>query len=342
MSWVAVAAVAAPVVMNALSGGSGGGGGGPRGVNLTSAQSDPWNLQARQKSLDYQEQQGAFVNEVQQNAGIGNQGNIFNQQQQLANQLQAQANGQGPNPAQAMLANTTGQNASQQAALMGSQRGSSGNVGLMARQAGMQGGAIQQQAAGQGAALMAQQQIAAQQNLMQQQGQMGNLAGNMVNQGLQGGQGQIGALQNQQAMQLQSLANWNSVNASASNGSQAANAEFAKMGQQQQGAMAQGGGSMLSVAGKYNGGTIQNYANGGKVQPSSKFGQKCHGMMMKTGGDVPGHAQVKGNSPKNDTVPAMLSPGEVVIDRETLNSKGKEGQAARFLKAYLAKKNRSK
>jgi len=40
---------------------------------------------------------------------------------------------------------------------------------------------------------------------------------------------------------------------------------------------------------------------------------------MTDGGYVPGKAKVKGDSPQNDTVPAMLSPGEVVIPRSAAN-----------------------
>lgn len=36
---------------------------------------------------------------------------------------------------------------------------------------------------------------------------------------------------------------------------------------------------------------------------------------MKMGGHVPGEAAVPGDSERNDTVPAMLSPGELVIPR---------------------------
>lgn len=36
---------------------------------------------------------------------------------------------------------------------------------------------------------------------------------------------------------------------------------------------------------------------------------------MKSGGHVPGHACIPGDSPTNDTVPALLSPGELVIPR---------------------------
>lgn len=44
------------------------------------------------------------------------------------------------------------------------------------------------------------------------------------------------------------------------------------------------------------------------------------GMCMKSGGQVPGKAQVPGDSPKNDTVHANLSPGEVVIPRSMVQS----------------------
>lgn len=41
------------------------------------------------------------------------------------------------------------------------------------------------------------------------------------------------------------------------------------------------------------------------------------------GGLIPGEAEVEGNSPKNDTVEIKVSPGEIVVDRETI-SKGPE------------------
>ena len=62
-------------------------------------------------------------------------------QSNLAAALQAQANGTGPNPAQAALNQNTGTNVSNQAALMAGARGGSSNVGMIARQAGQQGAA---------------------------------------------------------------------------------------------------------------------------------------------------------------------------------------------------------
>ncbi len=54
-----------------------------------------------------------------------------------------------------------------------------------------------------------------------------------------------------------------------------------------------------------------NYAEGGMVHDE---------MCMKSGGPVPGHAQVPGDSTMNDTVHARLSPGEVVIPRSVVQN----------------------
>ena len=117
-----------------------------------------------------------------QTGAIGSLQDIGGQQQATAQQLQNVANGQGPNPAQAMLNQATGQNVANQAALMAGQRGAGANVGLMARQAAQQGAAAQQQAAGQGATMQAQQSL----------GALGQLTGQQ--QAMAGTQGQIGAL----------------------------------------------------------------------------------------------------------------------------------------------------
>lgn len=95
------------------------------------------------------------------------------QQQQLASALGSVANGTGPNPAQAMLSNATGANVANQAALIAGQRGAGANVGLQARQAAMAGSNVQQQAAGQAAALQSQQQLGALGAQGQVLGQMG-------------------------------------------------------------------------------------------------------------------------------------------------------------------------
>ncbi len=155
-------------------------------------------------------QQKSFVNAVQAQGGLANQSSVYNQ-------LQGMANGTGPNPAQAMLANSTGQNINQQAALMAGQRGSGANAGMMARQAGMQGANIQQQAAGQAAALQATQS----QNALNQ---MGGLATNQANQ-LAGATGAYtNATQNEQANILNAINGINSANVGMQSNMNSANA----------------------------------------------------------------------------------------------------------------------
>jgi hypothetical protein len=60
-------------------------------------------------------------------------------------------------------------------------------------------------------------------------------------------------------------------------------------------------------------------------------------MVANKGAMVPGKARVSGDSEKNDTVPALLSPGEVVIPRHVLNSDDPVGNSAKFVKALLEK-----
>lgn len=97
-------------------------------------------------------QQQSLLNALQRQGGIQNQSDVYGQFQDIAA-------GRGPNPAQAMLNQATGQNVANQAALMAGQRGAGANVGLLARQAALQGGNLQQQAVGQGATMQAQQSM---------------------------------------------------------------------------------------------------------------------------------------------------------------------------------------
>lgn len=58
------------------------------------------------------------------------------------------------------------------------------------------------------------------------------------------------------------------------------------------------------------------------------------GMGMSDGGKVPGRAQVFGDDERNDTVPAMLSPGEIVVPREMATQSPEA--VARFVAAVKA------
>lgn len=124
--------------------------------------------------------QQALVNQLSGLNGAANQQNVFNQQQALSDQYGNIAAGQGPNPAQAMLAQATGNNVANQAALMAGQRGAGSNVGLLGRQAAMMGGNIQQQAAGQAATMQANQSLAAMQAQAGQQAAMAGTAQNQI------------------------------------------------------------------------------------------------------------------------------------------------------------------
>lgn len=233
-------------------------------------------------------QQQQFINALQGQNGIGNQSSVFAQQQALANQLGAQSRGEGPNPANAQLAQATGRNVEQQAALMGSQRGASANAGLMARQASMRGGDIQQQAAGQAATMNAQQQLAAQSALQQQQSMMGGMATQQVGQ-------QAGAIsnynqfaQNQNSAYLNALAQRNAANVGMQQNINTTMGGIAGINAQGQwqttgglmkglssaASMMGGGGGGGGAAGAApaamaHGGMVHKYAIGGEVPPQS-------------------------------------------------------------------------
>jgi len=303
------------------------------------------------------------------------------------------ASGTGPNPALAQLANTTGQNIANQAALMAGQRGAGSNVGLLARQIGQQGAGVQQQAVGQAAALQAQQQLNAMNTLQNQQALMGSLAGSQVGQQLQGLQGYNQAAQAQQAQLLAALDAYNRNKVAMQSNINATNA-----GLQSQVAGAQAGlmggvlGGVGSALGLAEGGEVpdvgpksfvgkffQGYQesinpaaeapnafmpmaqgqNQALVTGLAKLGSGLGNLFQSSaapqgvasdaislnvgskGGKVPGKAEVSGNSTKNDNVPALLSPGEVVIPRSVMNSKDPVKNAAKFVADVLAKKGKA-
>lgn len=293
-------------------------------------------------------EQNAFMQALQAQNGVQNQSDIYNQFGQVAA-------GQGPNPAQAQLANATAGNVANQAALAAGQRGASQNVGMIARQAGQQGAATQQQAVGQGAALQAQQSLAA----MQAQGQM---AGQQIAQ-----QQAAQSAYNQSALQQQS----NIIGGITGTNS----ASVADQGSVNQGAAAIKGASIGAISGAgaalAGGGGGGGAAHGGMITPSGPQSSLAKAMKMAKGGKVPvmlspgeayippgkvqavangespksagrmipGTAKVAGDSPKNDIVPSALDSGGVVIPR----TKMKDDEAAsKFVQAILAKESMKK
>lgn len=355
-------------------------------------------------------------------AGYGNAQGIQAQQQALADTLLRQSQGQGPNPAQAQLNESTGKNIAGQSALMAGQRGGASNVGLLARQAGQQGAATQQQAVGQGAALQAQQQLAAQQALQQQQATMGtqNIAEQGVNNQLFNTA--AGAQNTQNSNNIQNTAMAQNINSQTSqNNANSVNQKeggllssipvvgslfgaegglvthhgfehksapkmsnvsmkdrypghIQNMADLYHGeAMAEGGevGESASVftpnlsnAAMYAGGgskkskpdspapdalktdPISDLAGGAGdaggitgAAPASEIGDISGlAMLAAAGGKVPGKPKYPGNNYKNDTVPTMLSPGELVINNEIMQSSDPVKNAAKFVAAHLEDK----
>ena len=269
-------------------------------------------------------QQRNFIDSAAAQNGFGNQANVFNQMQGLANQLQLQSQGQGPNPALAQLNQTTAQNIASQASLAAGQRGSSANAGLIARQAGQQGGQLNQQAASQAAIMRAQQQLAAQQQLQQQQGMLAGVAnqqiatqGNAIqNYGQQALQGQ------QQLFGQQSSAN--QINAGVAGQNAKTNADIAGgvlggVGSAT-GLFAEGGEIKIPSVEHYRtepqhtGGV---YADGGRVNHALAF-LRGEPIAMAHGGEVP----------------AKVSPGEIVLSRSEASSPKKAAQVAALKEKY--------
>lgn len=238
-----------------LGGGAAGSGfSGPSNANVlnpsTTAQAD----QSYQNALQGLGNQSQFVNALTNNGGITNQANVYGQ-------LQGVVNGTGPNPAQAQLAQSTGANTANQAALMAGQRGSNANAGLIARQAAMQGAANQQNSAGQAATLQANQSLNALNSA-------GSLATNQVNQAQQGLQGYTQAAQGEQQNVLNGIAGQNNANVGMQSNINNVNGQLANTTMQGQqaliGGLMNGGGASSIMSSLAEGGKVRNmYAEGG-------------------------------------------------------------------------------
>lgn len=322
-----------------------------------------------------------------------NIGQLYGQQQGLSNQLLAQSQGQGPNPALEQLNETTGQNIRQNTGMIASQKGV--NPALAARLASENAGQMNQQAAGHAATMRAQQQLGAQKNLGGLYGQMANQQQNYASM-LQQAMDAYNNRKIQASLGTQQL-NANLESQNASNRNQMLGAAFSGGGSYMMGAGGAGyggnigggggGGGGSSISGgsaggggaaagastgaesaaemAYKGGEIKKmfsggdvikllpllFASKGGVAPEHSTKHKAigtpksfalqylkNGMNLKSGGHVPGSAKVKGDSEKNDTQAALLSPGEIVIPRHIAKGENAPEMAAKFVKAILAKK----
>lgn len=276
-------------------------------------------LQPGQLQQTYEQQQDAlkkmmeFVAATQPGSAQG-----LAAQQALSQQLGAMGRGEGPSAAQAMLQQQTGDIAAQQAALMGSQRGASQNVGLVGRQAAQAGMQAQQRAGSQAAILRQQEQLGALEQLRA-------LSGQQVEQQrlgtAQAGQASLQA--QQQALQAQAQQE----------------AQRVAMAQQQESTR---GGIVGGVLGGV--GSVLAAAKGGEVpeQPTMDIVSlllQSQPTPMASGSLVPGKAKVDGDSYENDTVHALLSPGEIVVPRSAAKDPEK---AAAFAKSVAMRSKKRK
>jgi hypothetical protein len=325
--------------MLGVNGGAGGTGfSGPQSASITNpttAGQISGAYTGAQNSMNSQQQ---LLQALQGQNGLGNQSQVYNQ-------LQGVANGTGPNPAQAMLNQSTGENVANQAALMAGQRGASSNVGLMARQAAQQGANTQQQAVGQAATMQANQSL----NAINSAGAMANAqAGNQINQAntnTASQQAEQQALLNaQQGVNSSNVSNQASIN-SANAG--LAGSEMGMAGSAIGGAASGAAMAMAGPAAMANGGSVMDTVSAGGLttdpnQPSSAFGKFLKNMrpqnspdasmqqgMTALSGAIATHMKSNPNTPapastttggdmigsgdmaaKGGTVKALVSPGE--------------------------------
>lgn len=138
---------------------------------------------------------------------------------------------------------------------------------------------------------------------------------------------------------LSKLGGGKAASGAASSGAETGGAAAASGGGEQLvGYGAPGGQTMGGTPGQYNLGIGQSgpsagdYTSGGLLGGMAwKYGSETPALGFSRGGIVPGRAQVTGDSPQNDTVQAMLSPGEVVVPRSISTDPKKEAMLAALM-----------
>jgi hypothetical protein len=281
----------------------------------------------------YQQSVQAYTNLANQALG-GGQSQFSGQQEQLAQNLFGTLKGNTPSVAQQQLQQTTQGNVANAYALAASGRYNP----AAARMAADNAAAVNQQAAGQGAMLRAQE-------IQNAQGQLGNVLG-------QGRAQDIGQFQAQN-QEAQAYLNQQLTAQQAQQQGQEAyeNAQQAGLSSAQQNSA---GGKILSAAAAVAGGVAKG-AHGGEVQTMGET--RCPGCGHKTsectcwqqhlfrggaaksfeeGGGVQGSAKTSGDSLNNDVVKALLSPGEIVLPRSITRDEDAPELAKAFVKAIKA------
>jgi hypothetical protein len=265
----------------------------------------------------------------------------------LAQQLQAQARGEGPSLAQMQLAQATDR--SLQQALGAARSGLGSNPALAARTAALQASGTMGNAAAQSSMLRLQEQQDAQRALAglseTARGADMTTASTRANLGMDASriQGTLlgGAAQASAGIAGDAFGNrfMRETNAQAAADSRARERRLRNQ-KYEDAAIKMGTDGLSTAIGAmfYKGGMVpmpKGYACGGKVKMSE--GGQVPAPRAK--GGLPNDRQVKlkeGDHPENDIVPAMLSPGEIVIPR----SKAKDPKKAAAFAAAIAKRTK--
>jgi hypothetical protein len=232
------------------------------------------------------------------------------EQMAFVNALKAQIAGTGPSAAQDQLRSATDANIRNAMAMGQSQRG----VGYQAAVKGI----LQNQARTQQESAL-QSSFLRNQEAMQAQGQLGGMLGGMRGQD-----------QSQQSIGLDMeklKQNWAVAQLDEAGRKRAADNQLLGAGLN-----AAGGLASTAIQGGFGG------QGSAAPQPPAPV-PPVEPITVARGGSIPGSAPVRGDSPRNDTVPAMLSPGEIVLPRSVAQAGNAPDKAAEFVAALKAQKS---
>lgn len=289
--------------------------------------------QYQQQQAQINQQAQNLMNQGNQLAGYANngaQGQTAAQQQALVQALQNQAAGNGPSVSQAMLQNALQANMANTNALAASQRGNT-NAALANRMAMQQNAQSAQQAA-------ANAVVGKQQEQLNAQNQLGSTLSGMRSQDIQNAENY-----NNLGMNYNNLAN-TYTNTGLSAAGMGLNYNNLAQNYQNMGLQAANSNMQSQTdANKINAGIAQsntesqNKLTGGILQSGGSLGVAA--LAAAHGGRIPGKAPVKGDSSQNDTVHAMLSPGEIVVPR---SKAGDAKKAKEFIDHLMTSEGKSK
>jgi len=282
---------------------------------------------------------------IQQQNLTGQINALTPQQQQLTQMLMNQSQGNGPNPAQAMLNQATNNNIQQTAAQIAGAKGIS--PALAARLGAQSGAAAKQASAGQGATMAAQQQLGAEGQLNSSLlGQQQILQNAQAAQNSAINQGTLGADQiNAGIASHNASTNAGGLGGFLGGASSLAGSLMGRSGGSPSGSPVGNSSSILSQAAPlamlaYKGGKVPAMVSKEEVYipPEKVLAAKKSKNPLKHGEKIPGKAPHPGNDPRNDTEYRELESGGVVIP----NSVTQASSPAAKAKAFMAEIERNK